>query len=113
MPCLEIGTIGGGTNIPYQAEYLNYMGVKDDSKKLAEILIGPYLECIVAPSYSNEALNVLKKKKNLRVISLDPNYEESPVSIRSISGVYLYPSKDFLNFSLPPCSRKCFLSSIT
>jgi len=35
----------------------------------AEALIETFLECVVAPSYAAEALNVLRTKKNLRVLA--------------------------------------------
>ncbi len=38
----------------------------------AEVLAGRFLEIIVAPSYSDEALARLTKKKNVRVLSVDP-----------------------------------------
>ncbi len=38
-------------------------------KRTADILVETFLECIVAPSFSDEALAVLRTKKNLRVLS--------------------------------------------
>ena len=42
--------------------------------ELANELIKPFLECIIAPSFSSEALSVFKAKKNLRVITLSKDY---------------------------------------
>ena len=64
--------------------------------KLAEELIGPFLECIVAPSYSKAALNVFKKKKNLRVISIPHKTLINKYDIKSALGGYLFQERDSL-----------------
>ena len=38
------------------------------NKEAAELLAGLFLECVVAPSFSLEALKVFETKKNLRVL---------------------------------------------
>jgi len=43
---------------------------REITKELATELIGIFLEVIVAPCYEPEALEILKKKKNLRVLQL-------------------------------------------
>jgi phosphoribosylaminoimidazolecarboxamide formyltransferase/IMP cyclohydrolase len=42
------------------------------SKKLAERIIEGFVEIVVAPSFSAEALDVFKSKKNIRVLELRP-----------------------------------------
>jgi phosphoribosylaminoimidazolecarboxamide formyltransferase/IMP cyclohydrolase len=64
-------------------------------KETAEELVQPFLECIIAPSISDEALEVLKKKKNLRVISVGEKGLADKYSIKSVAGGYLYQQKDF------------------
>jgi len=59
----------------------------------AEILVQPFLECIIAPSFSDKAIKVFKKKKNLRVISVTTT-NETPFSFKSVAGGYLYQEKD-------------------
>ena len=79
---------------------------KEVSKDLAEKLIEPFLECIIAPSFSKDALNILKKKKNLRVIALHSNYKKNKFEIRSTSGGFLiqesdsFKYDDFSNFQI-------------
>ena len=63
-------------------------------KNLAEKLVEPFLECIIAPSFSEDALNILKKKKNLRVIALHSNYKKNKFEMRSTSGGYLIQESD-------------------
>ena len=61
---------------------------------LANELVQPFLECIIAPSFSSEALSILKSKKNLRVITLSKNYHKNKFEIRSASGGYLIQESD-------------------
>ena len=63
----------------------------------AQALVKPFLECIIAPSFSIEAAEILKKKKNLRVISANADYNEASISIKSVAGGYLYQHKDSLH----------------
>jgi phosphoribosylaminoimidazolecarboxamide formyltransferase / IMP cyclohydrolase len=42
---------------------------REVDKATAEVLVETFLECVVAPSYAPEALEVLRTKKNLRVLS--------------------------------------------
>ena len=46
------------------------------SNELAKQLTSMFLEVIIAPDYSTEALETLKQKKNLRVIKLNTSLEE-------------------------------------
>ena len=65
------------------------------NKEMALELTGLFLECVVAPSYESEALEVFAKKKNLRILEwadLKKNCDEYQVQI--ISGGYLVQSKD-------------------
>ena len=59
---------------------------------IAKKLIEPFLECIVCPDIEEEALKVLKMKKNLRVIVYNDNYNFSITSIRSVLGGMLSQS---------------------
>ena len=79
---------------------------KEVCKDLAEKLIEPFLECIIAPSFSESALLILKKKKNLRVIALHSNYKKNKFEMRSTSGGFLiqesdsFKYDDFSNFQI-------------
>ena len=61
---------------------------------IAEELVQPFLECIIAPSFSDTALEILKKKKNLRIISVEKEGLQDHYSIKSAAGGYLYQLKD-------------------
>ena len=60
----------------------------------AQALIQPFLECIIAPSFSDTALDILKKKKNLRIISVGKEGLKDDFSIKSTAGGFLYQQKD-------------------
>jgi phosphoribosylaminoimidazolecarboxamide formyltransferase/IMP cyclohydrolase len=70
---------------------------------LAEKLVGPFLECVIAPDFEPAALEILAPKKNLRVLSLAslqmnssiaiPNGSEE-VEVRSMRGGLLSQTVD-------------------
>ncbi len=71
---------------------LNNIVDVDTAKQLSNI----FLECVVAPSFSQEALDILKNKKNLRLLELDIkniNYKNQS-SYKSILGGLLIQDTD-------------------
>ncbi len=71
----------------------------------AQYLSKIFLECIVAPSYSPEALAVFEKKKNLRILSAEKLFQKIKmansitthplgVELKSIQGGFLLQQKD-------------------
>lgn len=58
-----------------------------------------FFEVCVAPGYTPEALEILAKKKNLRILQLQDNHTRLPceTQIRSISGGLLLQEKDSFN----------------
>lgn len=64
--------------------------------KTAEKLNEIFLEIICAPSFSEEALNILKKKKDRRLIKKLKNISEAGRTVRSIPGGFLVQDKDLL-----------------
>ena len=69
-------------------------GVVGFNKKLdvitAKKIIEPFLECIICPDIELAALEILKMKKNLRVIIYNKAFNFSNFSIRSVMGGILY-----------------------
>ncbi|MFH2203672.1 MAG: bifunctional phosphoribosylaminoimidazolecarboxamide formyltransferase/IMP cyclohydrolase [Elusimicrobiota bacterium] len=61
----------------------------------ASALAAEYLECIVAPDFSGEALDILRAKKNVRLVRL-PSLLLSPneIDIKTISGGVLLQDRD-------------------
>ena len=71
-----------------------------DTKEANE-LVKVFLECIIAPSFSRDALNILKRKPNLRIIALkksDLINNSNGMIVKSVFNGYLYQNKDlFIN----------------
>ena len=58
-------------------------------------ITGAFYECIVAPSFSDEAKEILVAKKNLRLLELDVNdMQLKPYNVRSILGGVLVQERD-------------------
>ncbi len=65
-------------------------------KALANKLVDIFLEIVVAPEYSQEALEVLSKKKNLRLIQfMGHSYA---FDIKKVSGGYLLQEEDTIDY---------------
>ncbi len=60
----------------------------------AESIKDIFTEVVVAPGFDEDALKVLKSKKNLRLLQLPDGYERAPEEFRQISGGALVQSPD-------------------
>ncbi len=67
-------------------------------KKLAEKLSEIFLEVIVAPDYSPEALEILSKKRNLRILKVHFSKDHAELDFRKVSGGLLLQTKDVLDY---------------
>ena len=71
-------------------------------EKLAKLIHEtPFVEAIVAPSYSQEALAILKKKKNRRLLQVGDLHRQDRYikDIKKVSGGFLVQDRDFKNIS--------------
>jgi phosphoribosylaminoimidazolecarboxamide formyltransferase / IMP cyclohydrolase len=67
------------------------------TRGIAEQMKDLFLECIVAPEFEPDALELLKKKRNLRLVRLPSDrWGLDPVEIRSISGGLLVQTTDLM-----------------
>jgi len=57
---------------------------REIDKKVAEEIAGTFVEVLVAPSFSKDALAIMAKKENMRVFAIPPKSESD--EIRSIDG---------------------------
>jgi phosphoribosylaminoimidazolecarboxamide formyltransferase/IMP cyclohydrolase len=57
---------------------------REIDKKVAEEITGTFVEVLVAPSFSKDALVIMGKKENMRVLAIPPKSESD--EIRSIDG---------------------------
>ncbi|RIN76825.1 bifunctional phosphoribosylaminoimidazolecarboxamide formyltransferase/IMP cyclohydrolase PurH [Staphylococcus simulans] len=64
------------------------------SKELAEKLHSIFLEVVIAPSFTEEALEVLTQKKNIRLLEVDMAVDHDEQEFVSVSGGYLVQDKD-------------------
>lgn len=64
------------------------------TKELAEKLHSIFLEVIIAPSYDEDALEVLTAKKNIRLLEIDMTETQYEQEFVSVSGGYLVQDKD-------------------
>src|SRR5690606_31754239 len=70
---------------------------REVDEELARLLAETFLECVVAPSYSEAARVELGKKKNLRLVAIGELAQREPRGwmLRSIAGGALVQSGDF------------------
>ncbi|MGB9813290.1 MAG: bifunctional phosphoribosylaminoimidazolecarboxamide formyltransferase/IMP cyclohydrolase [Thermovenabulum sp.] len=70
----------------------------------AKVLNSIFLEIIIAPDFDEEALNILRQKKNLRIlkmkIDLDKREQEEGFDIKRIRGGVLLQDLDFKDFDI-------------
>jgi phosphoribosylaminoimidazolecarboxamide formyltransferase/IMP cyclohydrolase len=93
---------------------------REVTKSVAEQITSFFNEIILAPDYTDEALEILKKKKNLRILRI-PNFEQrtSDLTIKKIRGGTLVQDVDLhdiseKNFTYPTKTRppKAHISDI-
>ncbi len=90
----------------YEADSISIFGgivVSNQSidKATAEEMNKTFLEIIIAPGYDGDALDVLKAKKNLRILQLD-NIEyvnESAYDMKKVGGGMIVQNKDLVLFN--------------
>jgi phosphoribosylaminoimidazolecarboxamide formyltransferase/IMP cyclohydrolase len=62
-------------------------------KETAFEMKGIFFEVIISPDFSEEALAILKKKKDLRIIKMNPGYRDE-LDIKTVPGGFLVQQKD-------------------
>ena len=68
------------------------------NKKIADEINKNFLEVILAKGFEKDALNILKKKKNLRIIDISKYKQKNQTSIKTFDGSFLLQDKDKLIF---------------
>jgi len=74
------------------------------NEETAKLITERFYECIIAPDYQEEALEILKKKKNLRVLTtkglegLERKGKESPFDYRRVVGGLLVQDRDLITY---------------
>lgn len=68
---------------------------KDVDEKTAQAISkAGFVECVIAPSFSSQALEILKQKKNVRLIEIDIASKEKELDLRKVDGGLLVQDKD-------------------
>jgi len=64
-------------------------------EKTAEKMSKRFIECVIAPDFDEDALKILKKKKNIRLIKTGPVGKENPkIDIKKVSGGFIVQEYD-------------------
>ncbi|GAB4100822.1 bifunctional phosphoribosylaminoimidazolecarboxamide formyltransferase/IMP cyclohydrolase [Sinomonas halotolerans] len=66
------------------------------TRGMAETVAGIFTEVVIAPDFEPEAVEILSKKKNIRLLALPEGYGRYPTEIRQISGGVLVQVSDTL-----------------
>jgi len=64
------------------------------TREAAEQIIEVFTEVVLAPEFEDEALEMLQRKKNIRLLRLSPLYRDNAVEYRPISGGMLAQTVD-------------------
>lgn len=64
------------------------------TKTMAQQIVSSFSEVVIAPSYEFEALELLTKKPDMRILQLPPNYAREALEVRQISGGLLLQEPD-------------------
>lgn len=64
------------------------------TKGMADTLADIFTEVIVAPGFEPDALEVLSKRKNVRLLLLPADFAPNPVELRQVSGGFLLQDAD-------------------
>ena len=65
--------------------------------EVANQMIKVFLECIIAPKFTREAIKIFSSKKNLRIIELDKNKiftNSNNLAVKSVFNGFLFQQKD-------------------
>ena len=63
-------------------------------KKTAEQIVTTFMEAVIAPSFSEESLEILKTKKNLRLLEIGEKLPNNELWIEKVSGGFLLQEMD-------------------
>ena len=64
---------------------------------MAQTVAGIFTEVVIAPGFEPEAVEILSKKKNIRLLTLPEGYDRYPTEIRQVSGGVLVQVTDKVN----------------
>lgn len=77
--------------------YGDAIGISDEvDESLAKLIKGEFSDLVIAPSYSREALEILKRKKDgaYLVLRIDPDYRPPALESRDVFGFRLFQDRN-------------------
>lgn len=75
-------------------------------KDVAELMSEIFLEVIAAPSYTEEALEILMQKKNVRILTIDFKAKRAEIDVKYVSGKVLIQDTDTAEDNIFECVTK-------
>ncbi len=94
------GTVSDSLRLAYEADPVSIFGGivavnRELNETMADLLASLFLEIVIAPSYTDGALQIMSKKKNVRVLTLPMAEEgERHMAFKSVPGGLLIQSAD-------------------
>lgn len=73
------------------------------NKATAEQIIETFMEAVIAPAFDEDAVEVLKTKKNLRLLEVGEKLANNELWIEKVSGGFLVQERDNHNLKLEDC----------
>jgi phosphoribosylaminoimidazolecarboxamide formyltransferase/IMP cyclohydrolase len=93
LECDPVSAFGGVIGLNREAD-------EETAAEMAKL----FVEAIAAPAYSARALDILRAKKNIRLVQVEPAHDR--LVVRSISGGYLAQTVDAPGFDRAQCEVK-------
>jgi phosphoribosylaminoimidazolecarboxamide formyltransferase/IMP cyclohydrolase len=76
---------------------------KQMNSDTAKLIMNQFVEVIIAPSYSEEALSIFKTKKNIRLLQVDINILNNKLDFKKIGGGWLVQTSDTHKLDINKC----------
>ena len=73
------------------------------NKATAEQIVETFMEAVIAPAFDEDAVEVLKTKKNLRLLEVGEKVANNELWIEKVSGGFLVQERDNYNLKLEDC----------
>ena len=76
---------------------------KQMNSDTAKLIMNQFVEVIIAPSYSEEALSIFKTKTNIRLLQVDINILNNQLDFKKIGGGWLVQTSDTHKLDINKC----------
>ncbi|MBQ5653144.1 MAG: bifunctional phosphoribosylaminoimidazolecarboxamide formyltransferase/IMP cyclohydrolase, partial [Peptococcaceae bacterium] len=73
------------------------------NKATAEQIVETFMEAVIAPAFDEDAVEVLKTKKNLRLLEVGEKVANNELWIEKVSGGFLVQERDNHNLKVEDC----------